>query len=120
MVMMKVMMFSGWQLGKGLEWSCGVQSVTAGSCWINVLPFHPCWGMLVLGGHYCGVWGQGLGVRRDVGGGGMSCSRIVEQGGVASWRVGETVGDDAVTLLSSVTLSGRSHLQQGVGGSLTF
>ena len=52
----------------------------------------------------------------------MSCSRVVEQGGVASWRLGRgvTVGDDAVTLLSSVALGGRGHLQQGVGGSFTF
>lgn len=68
MVVVVVVMVVGWQLREGLEWSCSVKGVTTGPSWVNVLPFHPCWGMLVLRGHDCGVGWQGLRVGRDAGG----------------------------------------------------
>lgn len=54
----------------------------------------------------------------------MGRTSIIEKGGVASWGLRwlllMTVGDNTVTLLPPVALSGRCHLKKGVGGCLAL
>lgn len=121
MMMMQVVMFSGGQFREGLEGGCSVQCTATGSGRIYVLSFHPGRRMRMLGGHDGRVGRQGLRVRRSSRGRRVGC--VVKEGRVTSWCVWGcllvAVCNNAETL-ASVTFRGRSHLQQGIGGSLTL
>lgn len=122
MMMMQMMMFSGGQFREGLERGCGVESTATGSGWIYVLSFHPGWGMRVLGGHDCRVWRQRLRVRGSIRGRRLGGSVIKERSVNRWWMRGwllVAMSDDAKTR-PSMDFCGWSHLQQGIGGSLTL